>query len=38
MTIADIGLECGFFDNVYFSYVFKKNEGIQPNAYRKNFN
>lgn len=38
MTIGDIGCECGFLDNVYFSYIFKKSEGIQPSKYRaKNF-
>lgn len=35
MTIADIGFECGFLDNVYFSYVFRKKEGIQPSKYRE---
>jgi transcriptional regulator GlxA family with amidase domain len=36
MAIADIGCECGFLDNVYFSYVFKKKEGIQPSQYKAN--
>lgn len=34
MNIAQIGSECGFFDNVYFSYVFRREEGMTPKAYR----
>lgn len=34
MMVCDIGEQCGFLDNVYFSYVFKKKEGVTPKEYR----
>jgi two-component system response regulator YesN len=34
MKRSDIALETGFNDPQYFSYIFKKNEGISPREYR----
>lgn len=33
--ISEIAYSCGYYDNVYFSYVFKKFTGITPSRYRK---
>lgn len=33
--ISDIGYEVGYNDTQYFSYVFKKNIGITPKAFRE---
>lgn len=35
LNIGDVGFECGFLDNVYFSYVFKKHYKLTPNEFRK---
>lgn len=37
MSIMDIALECGFNSQSYFSNVFKKQEGLTPKEYRKEF-
>ncbi len=37
LNIAEVAYQCGFLDNVYFSYVFKKKEGITPREYRNKF-
>jgi len=37
MQINKIGSECGFPDYNYFSKIFKREYGISPRAYRKNF-
>lgn len=34
MQIKDIGYECGFDDNVYFSYLFRKETGMSASAFR----
>lgn len=34
MQIKDIGYECGFDDNVYFSYLFRKETGMSATAFR----
>lgn len=34
MQVKDIGYECGFDDNVYFSYLFRKETGVSPSAFR----
>lgn len=34
LTIGDIAFECGFNDNVYFSYVFKKHYNMTPTEFR----
>lgn len=34
--LAEIALLCGFDSQSYFSYIFKRETGISPNAYRKN--
>ncbi|MBE5891798.1 MAG: helix-turn-helix transcriptional regulator [Lachnospiraceae bacterium] len=34
MPIKDVGYECGFDDNVYFSYLFRKETGVSPSAFR----
>jgi len=36
-TLYDIAAECGFENPFYFSNVFKKEKGISPREYRKNF-
>lgn len=34
LPIGEVGFECGFLDNVYFSYVFKKYYKMTPNEFR----
>lgn len=34
-TIANISTLCGYYDHVYFTYLFKKATGLTPSAYRK---
>ena len=34
-NIAEIALDCGFSDSSYFTYSFKKSEGIPPSKYRE---
>jgi len=34
-SITEIAFDCGFNDSNYFSFVFKKTNGIAPLAYRK---
>ena len=34
-SIKDISYLCGFNDSLYFSYIFKKNVGLSPLAFRK---
>lgn len=36
-TLYDIAAECGFENSFYFSNVFKKEKGMSPREYRKNF-
>jgi len=36
-SISDISLFCGYYDNVYFSHLFKKNTGLTPTQYRENY-
>lgn len=36
MKIREIAEKCGYRDQHYFSYCFKKYEGISPNVYRRN--
>lgn len=36
MPVQDIGVEVGFFDNNYFTKVFKNHRGCTPSEYRKN--
>lgn len=36
MTIADVAYLSGFYDNLYFSKVFKKHEGKSPSEWKKN--
>ncbi|MGI5960246.1 MAG: helix-turn-helix domain-containing protein [Massiliimalia sp.] len=33
--ISNIAAGCGYYDHVYFSYLFKKETGLSPGAYRK---
>lgn len=35
LSIADIALQCGIYDQFYFSRIFKINTGITPSDYRK---
>lgn len=35
LSISEISEKCGFNDSNYFSYVFKKSEGISPISFRK---
>jgi AraC-like DNA-binding protein len=37
MSVTDIAFSIGFEDSNYFSYVFKKQTGVSPLAYRKLF-
>lgn len=37
LTIADIGGRLGFADNSYFTRFFKKQAGLTPEEFRKNF-
>ena len=37
LSIAEVGSRCGFLDNVYFSYVFSRNEGLAPSRYREKY-
>jgi AraC-type DNA-binding domain-containing proteins len=37
MKIREISEKCGYNDQHYFSYCFKKYEGISPNACRRKF-
>jgi len=34
-NVAEVGFECGFNDQSYFTKVFKKEKGISPNNYKK---
>jgi YesN/AraC family two-component response regulator len=34
LPVAEIAEQCGMLDNNYFSYLFKKDCGISPSAYR----
>ena len=36
--IAEIAVSVGFFDQVYFSRVFKKSKGVPPSKYRTSIN
>lgn len=38
LSFEEIALRCGFKSHAYFSYCFKKAEGITPNAFRKSVN
>ncbi|MBE9584331.1 helix-turn-helix domain-containing protein [Mucilaginibacter sp. JRF] len=38
LTVADIGGRLGFADNSYFTRFFKKQGGLTPDEFRKNFN
>ncbi|MEG0110056.1 MAG: helix-turn-helix domain-containing protein, partial [Oscillospiraceae bacterium] len=33
LSIAEIAVSVGFFDQFYFSRVFKKNKGVPPSRY-----
>ena len=33
--ICDIAAMCGYYDHVYFNYLFKKQTGLSPGSYRK---
>ena len=33
LSIAEIGVMCGYYDAYYFSRVFKKCVGVSPNEY-----
>ena len=35
MPIGDVGMKCGYDDNVYFSRIFKKTFNMTPSQYRK---
>lgn len=35
-SVADIGLSCGYLDNVYFTHLFRKTVGMTPTNYRRN--
>lgn len=35
MPIGDVGIKCGYDDNVYFSRIFKKTFNMTPSQYRK---
>jgi AraC-like DNA-binding protein len=35
-SIAEVTQETGFFDQSYFTKVFRKSEGLTPKAFRKN--
>lgn len=37
MTVAEIANDLNFQDNSYFNRFFKKNEGVTPDEFRKNF-
>ncbi len=37
MSIGDVARSVGYDDPLGFSKIFKKNVGVSPNAYRKNF-
>ena len=37
MKIREVSEKCGYNDQHYFSYCFKKYEGISPNACRRKF-
>lgn len=34
-TISEISDLCGFYDQVYFTYLFKKKTGVPPSVYRR---
>lgn len=35
MSVSEIGNNCGFYDNFYFSRIFKKCTGMTPTEYKK---
>lgn len=35
MSCSEIGESCGFYDNFYFSKIFKKKMGVTPTEYKK---
>ncbi len=35
LKVRDIALQCGYNDQHYFSYCFRKEVGLSPNGYRK---
>lgn len=37
LTISTIALDCGFFDHSYFTKIFKKQMGITPLVYRRQY-
>lgn len=38
MSVAEVGENCGFDDNFYFSKIFKKKMGMSPTQYKKHLN
>ena len=38
MSISEIALKVGFYDQSVFTRQFKKQQGLTPGAYRKKFN
>lgn len=36
MSVAAVGMRCGFSDQAYFSRQFKQMTGVSPSQYRKN--
>lgn len=36
MSICEVAFDCGFNDSNYFSWLFKKKQGVTPSQYRKN--
>lgn len=36
-SVMEISVSVGYVDQLYFSRIFKKREGISPLAYRKQF-
>ena len=34
MSVGEVGANCGFDDNFYFSKIFKKKMGVSPTKYK----